>query len=503
MGIFSRKKEVKQEAPAQENKRRKTRRFTGAMCTVNNRFNVSHAKINQDLKNDGKQLIQRARQLAKNNETVASYLNLMLRSVLGNTGFRLNVTAYNDDGLSDRIANQTIQDFWYEYTRSYKKFVSADEQLNDIDFDRQVIFNFLVDGEVFIRKIKDPKSKFGIRWQIIDALEVDYFYNVMPLQAGKPRIAMGIEVNDKYKPLAYYIRKDNNSDYYTAGPRVRVPADEIIHIYKHLFPCQVRGFTALAPILLNLNSVQTYKTAQINASILNAAYMGVWTKVNPSAQDAYNDTDEDDISPEGDIATVVEENVFRFAPQGYDLKSISSNHPNNNIGTFFKSLLKSISGALGLSYNKLASDYESTSYSSLRQANIEDAVTVKELQQFIIDNWKDIQFAEWLKYLLLSDLTNLPYSKIEKFMSHDFQGRNFEYLDPAKEMQAIQLRLALGLSSPIEEIHQLGKDPVDVLNSWQKWQEMLKDRGLKLSDTMKLLQDDNVDQNANENDQEQ
>lgn len=501
LNIF-RKKEVKQEAPQVE-KKKQTRRFTGAMYTVNNRYNISYAKINQDLKNDGIQLILRARDLAKNNETVSSYINLMLRSILGNTGFRLNVTAYNDDGLSDRVANQTIQDFWYEYTRSYKKYVSADEQLNDIDFDRQVIFNFLVDGEVFIRKIRDNKSKFGIRWQIIDALEVDYYYNEMPLNSGKPRIAMGVEVNDKYKPLAYYIRKDNNTDYYTAGERVRVPADEIIHIYKHLFPGQVRGFTALAPILLNLNSLQTYKTAEINASILNAAYMGVWTKTNPSARNAYQDYPEDEISDEGDIATVVEENVFRFAPQGYDLKSISSNHPNNNVQSFFKSLLKGIAGSLGLSYNKLASDYESTSYSSLRQANIEDAVTVKELQQFIIDNWKDIEYAEWLKFLLLSDLTNLPYSKIEKFLSHDFQGRNFEYLDPAKEMQAIQLRLALGLSSPIEEIHQLGKDPVDVLNSWQKWQEMLKDRGLKLSDTMKLLQDDNVDQKPNENDQEQ
>ena len=34
-------------------------------------------------------------------------------------------------------------------------------------------------------------------------------------------------------------------------------------------------------------------------------------------------------------------------------------------------------------------------------------------------------------------------------MSHDFRGRNFEYLDPQKEMQSIQMRLALGLSSPI------------------------------------------------------
>ena len=54
----------------------------------------------------------------------------MIRNVIGDRGFRLNVTAYNEDGTPDKIANQTIENFWYDYTTNYKKFVSADEQLN-------------------------------------------------------------------------------------------------------------------------------------------------------------------------------------------------------------------------------------------------------------------------------------------------------------------------------------------------------------------------------------
>jgi hypothetical protein len=73
-------------------------------------------------------------------------------------------------------------------------------------------------------------------------------------------------------------------------------------------------------------------------------------------------------------------------------------------------------------------------------------------------------------------------------------------------MQSIQLRLSLGLSSPIEEIQQLGKDPVDVLNSWQKWNEMLKQRGLKMADTLQMIEtpiddspEDKNDENIEEN----
>lgn len=94
------KKEVKK--PIQ------TRRFQGAANSLNNAFTVSYNKINADLKNDYIGLTLRARDLAKNNEIVASYISLMLRSVLGNTGFHLNSTIYNEDGSADSIANGVI-----------------------------------------------------------------------------------------------------------------------------------------------------------------------------------------------------------------------------------------------------------------------------------------------------------------------------------------------------------------------------------------------------------
>ena len=87
----------------------------------------------------------------------------------------------------------------------------------------------------------------------------------------------------------------------------------------------------------------------------------------------------------------------------------------------------------------------------------------------MIDNWKNVQYADWLKYLLISDLTNLPYSKIEKFLVHDFRGRAWEYLDPVKEFSAIKLKLDMRLTDPITEIEKTGGDADDVLNNWQRW----------------------------------
>ena len=462
-----------------QNKRLNKRSFIGARFSGVNKFNTTFEKINGELRQDLIALTLRARALAKNSSVVASYLNLFIKNVIG-SGFRLNSTIYNEDGNSDLVANRIIEDHWYDYTRSYHNYVSADEQMNQVEFDKHLLWNLLVDGQAFVMMVKDPKGKYGIRFALIDALDVDVFYNFEALETDGYRISMGIKVDRWGKPLSYFIRKNPSLDYYMQGQRIEVPASDIIHIYQKKFAGQTRGFTPLAPALLDLNNLDEYRRSQVSASILNANWFGVWESQNGSA-DAFEQFDEEEIDKNGDVPVELESNVIRYAPKNYRLNAISSNHPNSNLDQFQKSILKSISASLGVSYNHLVSDYQSVNYSSLRQANLDDEATYKEMQEMLIFNWKEHQYAEWLKYLLLSDLTILPYSKIEKFSSHDFKGVSMPYIDPAKQFKAIEMRLALGLASPIDIMHEMGVDPIDTANSIKKWQEILKDRGIKLN----------------------
>jgi len=86
--------------------------------------------------------------------------------------------------------------------------------MNGVDFDRQVIFNYLIDGEVFILKHKDPKSKFGIRYSVIDSLDVDTLYNVQAM-SDNTKVVMGIKLDvETNRPISYFIRKNKNADFY-------------------------------------------------------------------------------------------------------------------------------------------------------------------------------------------------------------------------------------------------------------------------------------------------
>lgn len=472
-------------------KKKEERKFKAVLPNRINNIMKSRKRIDEQLKYDGKQLILLVRELAKNNSTVSSYLNLMIRNVIGDTGFLLNSTCINEDGNSDVLANDLIEESWFEFQKS-KKYVSADENTTGKEFDRLVLYTLLLEGEVFIRKIIDKKSKHIIKFQIIDNLDVDFDFNTK--FDGEECVSMGIKLDKHNKPLSYFI-KDKTSAYYQ-GKREEIPASEIIHIYRKNFVNQSRGFSPLSPIILNLDSLDEYKKHELDSALLQACFMGIYEKTSP-------DSFEEEMDDLGEIASTLQQGVFKYAPDGYTLKQINSNHPNSNFGAFVKSVAKQISSALGVSSNKLQSDYESVNYSSLRQANQEDIANWKELQKFFIENWKDLQFQQWLKYFLLYGNTNLPYSKIDKFRSHDWICKGWQYLDPVKEYSAIKLKLEMKITNPIIEIQKAGLEVEDVLNGWKQWQNLLKDKGIltdeNLSDlTNKIIENQILNNQENE-----
>lgn len=102
--LFKREKIDAKKPPVIHKKKKSQRSFIGARFSRMNNFNASYSRINQDIETDYIALSLRAKALYENNEVVASYINYMIRSVLGH-GFHLNVTSYNEDGNSDLIAN--------------------------------------------------------------------------------------------------------------------------------------------------------------------------------------------------------------------------------------------------------------------------------------------------------------------------------------------------------------------------------------------------------------
>lgn len=93
---------------------------------------------------------------------------------------------------------------------------------------------------------------------------------------------LGVEIDQNYKPVAYWT-KTGNTTCYQAGKQERIPASEIIHIFKQEFPQQVRGFSPLNASIEDLKQLDDYGVAELMAAKV-AAVMSLAYERNNQAQ---------------------------------------------------------------------------------------------------------------------------------------------------------------------------------------------------------------------------
>lgn len=304
---------------------------------------------------------------------------------------------------------------------------------------------------------------------------------------------MGVEIDEYNRPVKYYFR-EASIDNYQVGQLIEIPADEIIHIFKHEFVGQTRGFGDIVASVDSLKQLDDYAIAELFAAKVSAC-QGIFYERNsmsPAGDMLDANTLEED---EGVFLSELAPGEASIVPQGYTVKSVSPTHPNTNFSGFVKAIVRRIASSVGVSYNRLSHDYEAVNYSSLREASLDEAKTYADIQRFIIENWKQKQYALWLKsYIINSSSSKLKPSKFKSYLDFTFIPRKDDLFDAAKDIIAVERRLKLGLTNPIMEIEARGYDVTDVLDGWTKWNQMLTERGLSFNDSEKPLPLDVVNQ---------
>lgn len=426
---------------------------------------VSYQRINGDLFMEYQTIVLRCRSLAQNNEAAIGLLKNFTRNVVGANGFILQSKALPAE-LRPRI-----EALWREYGSRSAAAVTMDERSSARDLDTLILRSLLIDGECFIHRVFDPLSRFGWRYEVIDSLQIDPFYMVEETEYGG-RIFMGIEYDDRGREIAFWYRPTVCEQYQT-GPRERIPASDIIHLFRREFPAQMRGIPAFAGAVLNLKQLDDYRNAELVHAQIGSCVMGVWEWDGQNGNDIITDAMADD---KGQFIREIKPGIFPIAPRGYKAKFLQNPGTNTQFPQFVKSILRSITNCLGVSYNKGAGDYESVNYSSLREANLDDRESFTELQTVLIEGWKDLQFRDFIEYAFARNL--VPGKTLAALLPHKFYGKRFAWVDPAKEIKAKREEMALMLTSPKAELEARGLDPDEVIADFKEWKSELEAAGL-------------------------
>lgn len=427
-------------------KKDKKRSFSGASVSrLTSDWTTTSSTPNSDVYADLGKLKTRSRNLVQNNGYAKKFINSVRNNVVGSHGLILQCMAKDNNGTYDKAANDIIEEAWQKWAEC----CDVTRKMSLIDVQDSAIEAVAQDGEVIIRMVKNFKNEFGFALQLIEADHLD-----INLNDADKRIVMGIEMDEYNSPIAYWITKGHPSSTSYRGDHIRIPADEIIHLYKPLRIGQVRGVPWLHAGMGAIHMLDKYQEAELTAARVAAGKMGFYK--TPSGDEYHGEKDNDDVLSE------VEPGTFEELPQGWDFQAFDPQHPTTAYQEFTKTVLRSVASALGVSYESLSNDREGVNYSSIRQGALEERDQWKALHTWLGRHLMTRVYTEWLPIAMLKNKVSLPVGKIDKFMNIKWQARGFAWVDVYKEAVSNVLLAKAGLKSHQEIVSEQGKNIEDV-----------------------------------------
>ena len=481
MGIFSKKAAKRSNALAYRKPKRLTVRGYAA-ATIDRltaSFKGSGLSADGDLVSGLPTLRSRARQLFNDVDFARRFISLCQQNIVGPNGIKLQARLINDQGQPDPADSAKLESAFLEW--GYSCDVAG--RMAWPELQRLVIATVARDGECLVRlHPQHPSNKHGLALQVLETDYLDENLNQDLRDGG--RIAMGVEKDKLDMPVAYFLSTrttpTSSGDVFTFNGRnyVRVPAAQILHIFKADRPQQSRGVTWMVSALRRLNMLSALEEASLVAQRVAAAKMGFFT--SPTA-DEYTGTDTD--GEGGAVIDDVEPGSFTQLPDGVGFTSFEPNAPDI-YPALLAGLLRGAAAGLGVGYASLSMDNTSANYSSLRQEALADQDHWRTLQRWFTDEFVRPVYEAWIVAAFANDALPFPPRKLEKYRDRQrvlWQPRGWSWVDPAKEAKGNTDAVTLGIISRREIAASQGRDLEEVFGQLAEEEALAASMGITIT----------------------
>lgn len=412
----------------------------------------------------------RARQLVRDNPHASGFIAELATQVVGPDGIMLQAKIKNAAGALNRATNQAIEDGWAEWGQPAT--CSADGHDDWVDKQRTVLRTIATDGEYLGRKIPYADNPFAFTLQDLDADLLDENYNLPPAP-DRNEIVMGVEVDGYFRPVAYHLW-DRHPTELGKRVRVRVPADEILHLFVRYRVNQTRGVTWFAPVLLDLKQLDGYEEAELVAARIAAAKMGFVLNKTAEAVENYDPPadGEDDR-----VMSATPGEIDELGP-GQEFVGFDPTHPSTAYKEFTKAVLRSVARGLNMSYTTLTGDLEAVNYSSIRAGLLSERDHFRYLQRFLVVQFCMPVYRSWVRMALLAGALRVDSRLASNFHAVQWKPRGWKWVDPVNDLTAAMLAIALRLDNRSRLAAEQGRDFEEMADELAYEEDYLESIGL-------------------------
>ncbi len=285
-------------------------------------------------------------------------------------------------------------------------------------------------------------------------------------------VRSGIEFDSLGRRVAYHLYKSHPEDGRLAPmsgqggmETVRIPATEIIHLFRVLRPGQIRGEPWLSRALVKLNELDQYDDAELVRKKTAAMFAGFVTRQNPED----NLMGEGVAGADGVALAGLEPGTLQILEPGEDIKFSDPADVGGSYSEFLRVQFRAVASALGITYEQLTGDLTGVNYSSIRAGMLEFRRRCEMIQHSVlVHQLCRPVWAAWMKQAVLAGALDAPGfarggpARRRQYSQVKWIPQGWQWVDPEKEFKAMLLAIRAGLMSRSEAISANGYDAEDI-----------------------------------------
>lgn len=441
----------------------------------------------------------RSRHLIMNAPLAGGAVNTVVTNVVG-VGLRMSPQA--DGPALAALAGITpdqVRAFETAAEREWRLFRRAEHadsagQMSFAAIQELAFRSVLSGGDCFAAIVQaPPRGPFDFALQLIEADRVSNPNH----KADAESLAGGIEFNASGRPVAYHVaelqRTTSVARSWRAMPAIAPDGSpRMLHLIHRERIGQSRGVPYLAPVMASLADLDRYTKAEITAAVLNAciAILGESptgdSPLKAEAAAAGNTTSSAPGFRRADIEFEPGMVLEGFMP-GESVKSFDATRPNAGFDPFVQAILRQVGVRLGLPFEILVLHF-TASYSAARAALLQAWAFFRMRRAWLAESLCQPTYELVLRNAILRGRIVAPGFLTDPairaaWCAARWTGPSPGQLDPLKEVNAAEKRLALRLSTRTRETAELtGDDWEQVATEYAEELAVLEQLGVPASD---------------------
>jgi lambda family phage portal protein len=298
-------------------------------------------------------------------------------------------------------------------------------------------------------------SRYDLRLQTVEA---DRLRNTdgspdTPTQSG------GVKMDAYGAPIAYQITRQHPGSFYSTGLQwdeypafsAKTGRRNVLHHFIRLRPGQSRGVPYLSPVMEAIKQLGRYSEAEIMSAVVAGMFTVFVTSEGSGLQGPLGGTPSGTPGADGEDSTIAmgNGNIVDLLP-GEKVEAPNPGRPNPNFDPFFQAIVRQIAMGLEIPYEVLIKHF-TASYSASRAAMVDAWKFYLGRRAWLAQSFCNPVYEAWMEEAVSSGYVKAPgfftdLAARKAYLGARWQGEAMPAIDPVKEVNAAETRVAAGFS---------------------------------------------------------